>query len=71
MPVIFYRVLRKPLYQSAPSHPTLLPLPALHKKTNKYRFTLRMATEMFAETLDESQYSTPLIATGKPKFCIA
>jgi hypothetical protein len=45
------------------SHTTAL-LPALYKASketpNHYTFTLKMATAMFVETLDDSEHSTRL-----------
>jgi hypothetical protein len=53
-----------PLHQSAPSNPTRHLLPALHKASktpNHCIFTLKIATAMFVETLDNFQHSSRFI----------
>jgi hypothetical protein len=42
-----------------------LPHIRLPKRPNHYTFTLKMATAMFAETLDNFQHSTRLIPEGR------
>jgi hypothetical protein len=48
---------------NAPPH--FLPYIRRPKSTNQYIFTLRMATAMFAETLDISKYSARLIPESR------
>jgi hypothetical protein len=52
-----YKADSSPLHHSAPSNPTRQFLPALYKASKKsslYTFTLKMATAMSAETLDNN-----------------